>query len=485
MQATSALINSKKDQLKEELKQENLSPEQRAQYEKELAQWNTGGLILNAIGAGLAAPTNSIGGILAATASPAISHQIGQYFKVLAHKNQITGGKDELTAGQETAHILAHAILGAAVAAAGGNDALAGGLAAAGAEATAPILSQWLYGKNPADLTADEKATVSAIAGLTGAATGVTVGGSMADVAQGDQAGHIAVDNNTEFGDKIREYINDTKRYWHTEKEAKDNLDVIRNIAVNLIGDGLDSVVGLADYGIDSLNALVYCTGVTPDLCNQMQATLDPKNKAALDSIKAVFDTRTYIQFYELLDKAAHGDLQAREAAGELLAAVLITKKVNLNVGKVSKAGNSVGKGVTGAGKRTMGSLTGQQTKLPPNASAENIRSLQRENESAKILSQNGYHVEQNPITSGIKNPDYKINGEIFDNYAPSSSNIRNIWREVDKKVQKGQTNSVVINLADSKATVTDLQKQFKDWPIKGLNKVIVIDNSGKAVRIK
>ncbi|WP_337587915.1 VENN motif pre-toxin domain-containing protein, partial [Snodgrassella communis] len=98
------------------------------------------------------------------------------------------------------------------------------------------MLSQWLYGKNPADLTADEKATVSAIAGLTGAATGVTVGGSMADVAQGDQAGHIAVDNNTEFGDKIREYINDTKRYWHTEKEAKDNLDVIRNVAVNLIG---------------------------------------------------------------------------------------------------------------------------------------------------------------------------------------------------------------------------------------------------------
>ncbi|WP_180296026.1 VENN motif pre-toxin domain-containing protein, partial [Snodgrassella communis] len=154
MQATSAFINSKKDKLKEELKQENLSPEQRAQYEKELAQWNSGGLILNAIGAGLAA--------------------------------------------------------------AGGNDALAGGLAAAGAEATAPIVSKWLYGKDAKDLTADEKATVSAIAGLTGAATGVTVGGSMADVAQGDQAGHIAVDNNTVLGDKIREYIENARQYWHT-----------------------------------------------------------------------------------------------------------------------------------------------------------------------------------------------------------------------------------------------------------------------------
>ena len=52
---------------------------------------------------------------------------------------------------------------------------LAGGLAAAGAKATTPILSQWHYGKKTLDLTADEKATISAIAGLTGAATGVAV----------------------------------------------------------------------------------------------------------------------------------------------------------------------------------------------------------------------------------------------------------------------------------------------------------------------
>ncbi|PCL19813.1 hypothetical protein CPT77_11080, partial [Snodgrassella alvi] len=46
------------------------------------------------------------------------------------------------------------------------------------------------------DLTADEKATVSSIIGLAGAATGAAVGSSMADVAQGNQAGHTAVDNN-------------------------------------------------------------------------------------------------------------------------------------------------------------------------------------------------------------------------------------------------------------------------------------------------
>ncbi|MCO6506704.1 MAG: VENN motif pre-toxin domain-containing protein [Snodgrassella sp.] len=119
---------------------------------------------------------------------------MGQYFK----------GKD---AEGSTVHLVAHAVLGAAVAAAGGNNALAGGLAAAGAEATAPIVSKWLYGKNPADLTADEKATVSAIAGLTGAATGAAVGGNMADEAQRYQAAYSAVNNHFKISKTIKKWI--------------------------------------------------------------------------------------------------------------------------------------------------------------------------------------------------------------------------------------------------------------------------------------
>lgn len=45
-------------------------------------------------------------------------------------------------------------------------------------------------------LTADEKATVSSIIGLAGAATEAAVGGSMADVAQRNQVGHTAIDYN-------------------------------------------------------------------------------------------------------------------------------------------------------------------------------------------------------------------------------------------------------------------------------------------------
>ncbi|KDN12750.1 putative large exoprotein involved in heme utilization or adhesion of ShlA/HecA/FhaA family [Snodgrassella communis] len=64
-----------------------------------------------------------------------------------------------------------------------------------------------MYGKDAKDLTADEKATVSAIAGLTGAATGVAVGGSMADVAQGYQAAYSAVNNHFEISKTIKKWI--------------------------------------------------------------------------------------------------------------------------------------------------------------------------------------------------------------------------------------------------------------------------------------
>ena len=91
--------------------------------------------------------------------------------------------------------IAAHTVLGAAVAVAGGNDALLAGVSAGGAEASAPLLAKYLYGKESKDLTVDEKGTVSAITGLV--ASGV--GGSTGDVASSVQSGQVAqnaVENN-------------------------------------------------------------------------------------------------------------------------------------------------------------------------------------------------------------------------------------------------------------------------------------------------
>lgn len=69
------------------------------------------------------------------------------------------------------------------------------------------------------------------------------------------------------------------------------------------------------------------------------------------------------------------------------------------------------------------------------------MRALNRENESAKKLSDKSFHVEQNPVKFPNGNePDYIIDGKVWDNYAPTSSNVRNIYGEVLAKVKKEQT---------------------------------------------
>ncbi|WP_421522851.1 VENN motif pre-toxin domain-containing protein [Neisseria yangbaofengii] len=163
------------------------------EHHQKADNWQKGGVALAAVATGLSAPTDSALGIAAATASPAAAYQIGQYFKELAQQN--SDGK--LTAKQETAHILAHTVLGAATAAAGDNNALAGAISAGSAEAAAPLIGNYLYGeKDGSKLTAEQKETVTAITNLLGTATGAAVGNSTANAVQGSLNADSAVENN-------------------------------------------------------------------------------------------------------------------------------------------------------------------------------------------------------------------------------------------------------------------------------------------------
>ena len=144
-------------------------------------------MLLDTISTGLSAPTSSGLGIVAATLSPAASYEIGQYFK----SNDAEGS---------TAHILAHTVLGAAVAAAGGNDALTAGLAAGGAEASSLLFAKYLYGKEAKDLTADEKSTISSITGLVASGVGASTG-DVASTVQSGQVAQNAVENNSTVAD--------------------------------------------------------------------------------------------------------------------------------------------------------------------------------------------------------------------------------------------------------------------------------------------
>jgi SPP1 gp7 family putative phage head morphogenesis protein len=121
----------------------------------------------------------------------------------------------------------------------------------------------------------------------------------------------------------------------------------------------------------------------------------------------------------------------------------------------------------------------GEPTPVGPNDDDATRRAIQRENESAQLLAGSGLDVVQNPLVAGTKKPDYLINGEVYDHYSPSTDLPRNIWSEVRGKVEKGQTNNVVISLRDSEVPEEDLRRQFEEWPIEGLREVIIIRRDG------
>lgn len=103
-----------------------------------------------------------------------MAYQIGQYFKENEIKNQLDGGNRPEE--QSPQHLLAHAILGAATSYATGNDIATGALAGATSEKTAPILSAYLFGKDPQELSQEQKDTITSIItlGTAGIAYGAT-----------------------------------------------------------------------------------------------------------------------------------------------------------------------------------------------------------------------------------------------------------------------------------------------------------------------
>src|SRR5699024_900860 len=149
--------------------------------------WQNAGLVLDMLAGGLSSPGEGFLGSLAGAANPAVAQII----------KGLTTGDNTLKEGG-LGHILAHGIAGAAMAAANGGDLLSGALTAGGAEALAPIIAEFLYGKGktPEDLTADEKNTLSAIIGILGTGAGALTGDSAIDAIIGDSVATNAVENN-------------------------------------------------------------------------------------------------------------------------------------------------------------------------------------------------------------------------------------------------------------------------------------------------
>lgn len=101
-----------------------------------------------------------------------------------------------------------------------------------------------------------------------------------------------------------------------------------------------------------------------------------------------------------------------------------------------------------------------------------------RENESADLLAKNGYKIKQNPGTQpNGKNPDYEIEGNIFDAYSPDSPDINQVRKGISRKVNSGQTDRIVLNLDDSPFNGGDVKEMLARKPKEGLLEVIGTKN--------
>jgi filamentous hemagglutinin len=130
------------------------------------------------------------------------------------------------------------------------------------------------------------------------------------------------------------------------------------------------------------------------------------------------------------------------------------------------------------------GSLTGPAEAPPKNASADMTRSIQRQNEAATILSNYGLDVENLPNTGKPGgNPDLRINGELADVASPITNSPASVQKTIAGKV-KNQAPTVVINLADSPLTASEIAQFVQKNPVPGLNKLIIIKD-GKVTVLK
>ena len=153
-------------------------------YKDAMAPYGTGGdyqRVAQAVTAALQGLAGgNINGAIAGAAAPYVANTI----------KQVLGDND-------TARVMAHAVLGAVVAHAQGNSAGAGAAGAVTGELIAGVIIKQLYGDvEPQDLTEEQKQKVSALSTLASGLARAVVGGDAANAVAGAESGKNAVENN-------------------------------------------------------------------------------------------------------------------------------------------------------------------------------------------------------------------------------------------------------------------------------------------------
>ncbi|GAB7203451.1 hypothetical protein OS12_49030 [Dickeya oryzae] len=151
--------------------------------------YRTGGAVRQSI----QAVTAALQGVLAGNMAQALTGAAAPYMAEAIHRatTDAAGNTDV------AANTLAHALLGAVVAQASGNNALAGAAGEAGGELAARALMEALYpGKKPSELNEEQKQYISTLATIAGGLAAGVVGNTGADAVQGAQSAQVATENN-------------------------------------------------------------------------------------------------------------------------------------------------------------------------------------------------------------------------------------------------------------------------------------------------
>ena len=205
-----------------------------------------------------AAMGGSVGGALAGAAAPYLAQTV-----------------KKMTEDDPKANLMAHAVLGAVLARAGGNSALAGAAGAVAAEKTAQLIKESLYGGvSNENLSEAQKQTISSLSTLAAGLSGSLVGKDALNAVAAAQVGKNAVENNllSPANESLLQKARDAiKRNKYTSEDAKtlialDQQDQISDALVERLRRNPDSM-SAADkaaaqaYLADYANALVVAYG--------------------------------------------------------------------------------------------------------------------------------------------------------------------------------------------------------------------------------
>ncbi|WP_235843719.1 hemagglutinin repeat-containing protein [Enterobacter quasimori] len=283
-------------------------------YKTTTAKYGTGSDLQRGIQAATAALQGLAGSDLKAALAGASAPELANY---IGHGS---GLSDE-------AAVVAHAILGGAVAALQGNNAAAGAAGAATGELAANAIMASLYpGKTAGELDESQKQTISTLATISAGMAGGLTGDSTGSAVAGGQAGKNATENNSLAGDQAREAAKqaaESLKNQVREKLGEGTASSIANGIINALADTGDAALGSADYAADAAMALASCAA-GDSYCSKAMSDLAGKNQALADSVSALMQSETWSAVADTVKQAAGGNQAALEATGGLLAGIIL-----------------------------------------------------------------------------------------------------------------------------------------------------------------